>query len=116
MSNNSKPKQYFLKIKGSIIINNCLQVPATFVVLFGAVHSFFIFSNISVNKDDKIICLFPENIKFKGSILNTGELPNSAFKLIEPYVYKSIINIDSDLTELLAYSKELFRKEYTFVI
>jgi hypothetical protein len=116
MSSNEKTRQYFLKLKGSLIINNKLMIPSTFVILFNGNHSFFIFTNLSVNKDDQVSCLFPENIRLKGTIANTGELPNSAFKLIEPHVFKSVIQLDSESKGLLAYSKELFRKEYTFVI
>lgn len=116
MSNTDKGKQYFLKIKGSLSINNSLVIPATYIILFSGNNSFFIFTNLPVKKEDKVVCLLPENIKMNGTIVNTGELPVSAFKLIEPHVFKSVIQLDEASRSLLAYSKELFRNEYTFVL
>jgi hypothetical protein len=113
---NQNQNNRFLKIRGTILVNGNLMLPATFIILFGSVNSFFIFSNFFHKNQDKVVCCLPENIKMTGTIVDSGAVPDAAFKKIEPLISKSIVHLDDPSKAILAYSKEIFRKDYTYVI
>lgn len=112
----SKPEdRSFIKIYGTITINDALIIPAYFIILNGNIVSFFIFTNLPLNTGDRVTCSLPENIIMTGSIGNVGFVPDIAFKKINPSIYKSIISLDERSQIIFSHSKALFKKDYTYI-
>ena len=106
----------FIKVKGTVLINNKLMVPATFVILNGGVSTLFVFSNFFLNKEDSVVCCLPENIKMLGSVVDSSSVQSVAFKKVESTIYKSIIALKIESRPILVYTKEVFKKDHTFSI
>lgn len=105
----------FIKIYGTITINDSLILPAYFIIVEGSIVSFFIFTNLPLNTGDRVTCSLPESIIMTGSIGIVGLVPDAAFKKINPSIYKSIISLDERSQIIFSKSKALFKKDYTYM-